>query len=67
MYTVSLWPEEEEILKLGEVKARRRPREYMSKDALAGEVWEVDCYCLISLRLTKRSLHMMAFSLIPRS
>lgn len=37
MYTVSLWPEEEEILKLGEVKARRRPREYMSKDALAGE------------------------------
>lgn len=69
-----VWPEREETLQWSEVKTRRRPREYvlMSKELLAGagKVWEAGPYCLMSVRLTKRSLHMVLhddFFLIPRS
>ena len=45
----------------GEIKTKWRPTEdiQMSKEPLAGDVWEVGHYCLISVMLAKGSLLVM--------
>lgn len=59
---VLVWPEWEETLKWSEVKLRRsRKYRQLSKEALEGKVWEAGHYCLISVRLTKCSLHMVLY------